>query len=109
MIEEEYYNIYLKPKYKYNFYVEYENEYASGYLYLKKSQFNKPIDNNLPDHIITLILGWSFNKSVDNLPVTLKEITFGHDFNCSVDNLPFTLENISFGYSFNQHIDNLHH
>ena len=106
-IEQEYHDIYVKPKYKSNFYVEYEQEYTSNNLYLKKSSFNKPIDNNLPEHIISLILGWFFNKSVDNLPLTLKEITFGHEFNQPVDNLPFTLENISFGYSFNQYIDNL--
>lgn len=94
-------SIYIKSKHDFDF--DNPQEICS----FAKSKFNKPIDNNLPQGIISLILGWSFSQSVDNLPIGLKEITFGHEFNNPVDNLPFTLESVVFGYTFNCPIDNL--
>lgn len=89
-----------------------ENKFDNYYnirnsIYYMRSKFDMRIDNVLPDNLQFLVLGWSFNKPVDNLPITLIEIRFGYKFNQLVDNLPFNLKKISFGFSFNQLINNL--
>lgn len=93
------YNVYMKGKY----YDTYDFENFKNL----KSLYNKPIDGKLPQQIKSLILGWSFNQSADNLPTSLNCITFGHEFNQMVDNLPNTLKYLTFGFKFNQRADNL--
>lgn len=98
-------DIYIKSNKTENTYPNYDC-YFNGYS-VSNSQFNKKVNNIFPEQITSLILGWSFNQSVDNLPLSLKEITFGHEFNNLVDNLPFNLEIIIFGHKFNSPINNL--
>lgn len=98
-------DIYIKVKKDCDIYPNYDKKWYG--FDLSRSQFNKQVNNIFPEKITSLILGWSFNQSVDNLPLSLKEITFGYSFNQLVDNLPFNLEIIIFGHNFNNPINNL--
>lgn len=55
----------------------------------------------------TIVMGLSFNNSLDKLPDTVTRIYFPIDsaFNQRVDNLPANLEEMCFGDAFNQPID----
>lgn len=50
--------------------------------------FNQEIDNKLPDSLLTLDLGGSFNRNVDHLPPHLTGLRLTGDFNQSIDHLP---------------------
>jgi hypothetical protein len=67
------------------------------------------INTNLPNSIIYLIFGCSFNQPVDNLPCSITHLTFDYSFNQLVDNLPCSITHLTFGCSFNQPVDNLPH
>ena len=96
---DSYHDIYVKKKN--GVYLNHHQNNCNG------SEFNKQIDNKLPNSIKYLDVGNSFNQSVDNLGMNLEEIVFGRAFNQPVDNLPFSIKSLTFGHSFNHPINNI--
>ena len=70
------------------------------------NSFNKSVDYLSPE-LEYLEFGYLFNQEVDNLPHKLKYLTFGYSFNQCVDNLPCSLIEINFSFAFNMAVDNL--
>ena len=69
----------------------------------RESIFNFDI-NYLPDNLITIEFGFSFNKNVFIFPSKLINLSFGYSFNKELLNLPNCVENIFFGDCFNKRV-----
>lgn len=83
----------------------------SMYSSLDIDNYDHIIDN-LPNSLIKLHLGISFNQIVDNLPDSLKILIIGKfneqdKFNKPVNNLPHLLEVLHIGCNFNYKLNNL--
>jgi hypothetical protein len=90
--------------------------------------YNQPI-NNIPKTLKKLVLGYSYNNSLDilenidnleilelglkfnqtlnNLPKKLKKLKFGHKFNQSIDNFPLSIEELEVNNNFNMSVKHL--
>jgi hypothetical protein len=80
----------------------------SRYAISISSKFNQPLDEgDLPDSVISLTLGHSFDQPVDHLPRKLQFLKIGDSFTKSVDNLPSTITTLILGGLFNKPVENL--
>lgn len=69
--------------------------------------FNRNVDGLLPNKLVWLKFGASFNMSVNNLPESIKVLIFGNKFNQPVENLPSELQSLTFGKIFDRSINKL--
>lgn len=65
--------------------------------------YNFPL-NNIPDHIVSLVLYNDYDLELANLPPKLKELILGSKYNKPLIYLPETLEILSIGYSYSHNL-----
>ena len=69
--------------------------------------FNSPIDGTLPDTIVKIEFGYSFNQYLNKSPVNLEVLIFGAGFWKPIDNIPDTVTYLSLDHNFGLRIDRL--
>lgn len=81
------------------------NENIKG---LKYCEFSQPL-TNLPNQLIYLSTGYSYDLPLDDLPDSLNRLILGFYFDQPIDNLPNNLTHLIFSYSgnFSHPLDNL--
>ncbi len=75
--------------------------------YILMENYTTARRNDLPNTLISLKFGGSFNKPVENLPNKIQKLTFGNGFNKPVNNLPNSITHLTFGRIFNKPVNHL--